>query len=100
MSRQFRRSRRCYSMRLLKLIGSVIDREHRCATESDLRLTFVRCRQPKVAVLSIDMVNLRALDPEGRILCRLRFNPDHCVVLRIDPDASAIEKLAFHLRLD
>src|SRR5579859_7346635 len=87
-------------MRLLKLIGSVINRENCRTAQPHLRFAPVRLRQPEPAALRIDMVDIYLLDPERWILGWLSFHPGDRIVFGINPDLAAVEKLVLHFWFD
>ncbi len=88
-------SARCQDFIILILDGQ--DRPPASANDGN---GFIFRRQPEVADFQVGMVNVRLLDPEGRILGRLSFDPAHGEIPAVHPDASPEEKLAGNFRLD
>src|SRR5229473_5483391 len=78
----------------------VVDAEIRAASQANRTAAAIEDGKPEVADPAINLFNLRVLCPERRVPGRLSFNTYDSKVLPVDPDLAAVEKFAFHSRLN
>src|ERR1700690_1715208 len=82
---------------LQNLVVLVLDGEGSDSSQPHAGYALVIRGQPEIPNFHVIVVNVGLLDPKGRILGGLAFNPANREVLRINPDPAAEEKLVGNL---